>query len=324
MKLVQNLRRFAPDPYIAAIVGMVVLASILPCRGNAADYLKIVTNFAIALLFFLYGIRISPQAIWEGISHWRLQALVFGFTFVVFPAIGLLLAHLARPWLGAQMATGVVFLSLLPSTVQSSIVFTSIARGNVAAALCAASLSNLVGMLLTPILVALILGLRGGAGGQGLKDILEQLFLPFAAGQLLRPWLAALLGRHRFVVGLVDRSSILLVVYSAFSESVVGGLWHQVGVVSLAVLVAVNIFLLGAVMASTMLLSRVFGFSREDRIAIVFCGSKKSLASGVPMANILFPAASVGPIVLPLMLFHQIQLMACAALAKSYASEKPN
>ena len=324
MKLVQNLRRFAPDPYIAAIVGMVVLASILPCRGNAADYLKIVTNFAIALLFFLYGIRISPQAIWEGISHWRLQALVFGFTFVVFPAIGLLLAHLARPWLGAPMATGVVFLSLLPSTVQSSIVFTSIARGNVAAALCAASLSNLVGMLLTPILVALILGLRGGAGGQGLKDILEQLFLPFAAGQLLRPWLAALLGRHRFVVGLVDRSSILLVVYSAFSESVVGGLWHQVGVVSLAVLVAVNILLLGAVMVSTMLLSRVFGFSREDRIAIVFCGSKKSLASGVPMANILFPAASVGPIVLPLMLFHQIQLMACAALAKRYASEKPN
>jgi len=213
---------------------------------------------------------------------------------------------------------------LLPSTVQSSIVFTSIARGNVPAALCAASLSNLVGMLLTPILVALILGLRGGAGGQGLKDILEQLFLPFAAGQLLRPWLAGLLTRHRFVVGLVDRSSILLVVYSAFSESVVSGLWHQVGVVSLLVLLVVNVVLLAAVMGSTVLLSHMLGFSREDRIAIVFCGSKKSLASGVPMANILFPPASVGPIVLPLMLFHQIQLMACAALAKRYASEKPN
>ena len=324
MTLVQTLRRFAPDPYITAILGMVVLASFLPCRGSAAGYLKIVTDVAIGLLFFLYGIRISPQAIWEGISHWRLQALVFCFTFVLFPAIGILLAHLGRLWLGAQLATGVVFLSLLPSTVQSSIVFTSIARGNVAGALCAASLSNLLGMILTPVLVALILGLKGGAGGQGIKDILEQLFLPFLAGQLLRPWGAAFLGRHGLIVGSVDRGTILLVVYGAFSESVVGGLWHQVGIASLVALFVVNIVLLAAVMASTILLSRVLGFSREDRIAIIFCGSKKSLANGVPMANILFPPASVGPIVLPLMLFHQIQLMACAALARRYANEKPN
>ncbi len=320
MTLVQSLRRLAPDRYIATLIGVVALASILPATGAAAAHVKTATSLAIGLLFLLYGIRLAPQAVWQGLSNWRLQGLIFTATFGLFPLLGLLIAHLAAPWLGTGFATGVVFTSLLPSTVQSSVAFTSIARGNVAAAICAASLSNLIGMLLTPLLVAVILGLKGGATGQGLRDIVEQLFLPFLAGQILRPFLAAFLARHRNIVGLVDRGSILLVVYGAFSASVAQGLWHQMNPSALAALVVVNILLLGVMMAATYATGRTLGFSRADRIVLLFCGSKKSLASGVPMANVLFPAAAVGPIVLPLMLFHQIQLMACAALARRWAN----
>ncbi len=321
MRFISKLRVYLPDAYICAILGMVALAAIFPARGAAAGTVGTATTLAIGLLFFLYGIRISPQAVWQGLSHWRLQATIFTFTFGVFPLLGLAIFHFARPLLGTSLATGVLFLCLLPSTVQSSIVFTSIARGNIAGALCAASLSNLVGMFVTPVLAAVILGLKGGGSVDGAVKIIEQLLAPFLLGQLLRPWLSDLFGRNRHITGLVDRGSILLVVYSAFSESVVAGLWHQLHPAALIALLIVNIALLATVMIGTALASRVLGFSREDRIAIVFCGSKKSLASGVPMANILFPAATVGVIVVPIMLFHQIQLMACAALARRYAKE---
>ncbi len=319
--LLSRAWRLLPDGYICAILGTVLLASVFPCRGEAAHVVKIVTNIAIGLLFFLYGVRLAPQAVWQGIAQWRLQLLVFASTFVLFPILGWGVAAAAKPWLGPAMASGVLFLSLLPSTVQSSIAFTSIARGNVAAALCAASLSNLVGMVITPAMVAVIMGLHGSAPSQEAKDIIAQLFLPFVAGQLLRRWLAPPLQRHRQLIGYTDRGSILLVVYSAFSASVAAGLWHQVSATTLVTLFAVNIVLLAVVLLATWEVGKLFGFSREDRIVLLFCGSKKSLASGVPMAGILFPAAQVGAVVLPIMLFHQIQLMACAWLARRFASQ---
>jgi sodium/bile acid cotransporter 7 len=312
--------RLRIDPYIAAIVGMVVLASILPARGEAAHVMGTITTLAIALLFFLYGARLSREAVIAGLIHWRLQLLVFVSTFVLFPLLGLGLSVLARPWLGAEMALGLVFLSTLPSTVQSSIAFTSIARGNVAAALCSASVSNLVGVVLTPLLVALLFGTHGGFSGAAVTDIALQLFLPFALGQVARPFVGGWIARHKGLLSYVDRGSILLVVYTAFSEGVNGGLWHQVDGWSLAGLLVADLVLLGLVLVSTTVASRLLGFSKEDEITIVFCGSKKSLASGLPMANILFAGRAVGLLVLPLMLFHQVQLMACAALARRYGA----
>jgi sodium/bile acid cotransporter 7 len=255
-----------------------------------------------------------------GVTHWRLQVAVVISTFVLFPLLGLALVHFTRSFLPPALSIGVIFLSVLPSTVQSSIAFTSIARGNVVAAICCASLSNLIGIVATPLLVEVLLSTRGqGFSFDALRDIVLQLFLPFLAGQLLRPWIADWLTRHRGILGYVDRGTILLVVYVAFSKGVVSGIWHQLNDISLLILMVVCLLLLGAVLALTTTLSRRLGFGKEDEIAIVFCGSKKSLASGLPMANILFSGGTVGLIVLPLMLFHQFQLMACAIIARRYA-----
>lgn len=314
------LSRLPIDPYVAAIVGMVCLASLLPVHDTAAVAAGHITTAAIALLFFLHGARLAPTAALAGARHWRLHIVVLAATFLMFPALALgaraLFPHLLSP----PLWTGLVLLSVLPSTVQSSIAFTSIARGNVPAALCAATASNLLGMLLTPVLAGLLLSAQGGFSLKGAGDIVVQLLVPFAAGQLARPLIGAWAQRNRKLLGLVDRGSILLVVYVAFSEGVTHGIWHQLGLSELGRLLAVDAALLAAVLAITTFGSRLLGFSRADEVTIVFCGSKKSLASGLPMATVLLAGQSVGLIVLPLMLFHQIQLMVCAWLAKRYAN----
>lgn len=312
------------DGYVLAIMGMVALASLLPCRGGAAVALHHVTDFAIGLLFFLYGGRLSRQAILAGVSNWKLQIVVLACTFIVFPIIGLGVAGAARPFVDPAISTGLLFLCLLPSTVQSSIAFTSIARGDVPSAVCAASMSNLVGIFLTPVLVGVFLTTPGSGGLSldALRSVVLQLFVPFAAGQALRPWIGGSLHRYEKSLGYVDRGSILLVVYTAFSDGAVNGIWNRVDARTLLVILVTATALLGAMLASTVWASRRMGFAVEQEAAIVFCGSKKSLASGVPMANILFPHHLVGIVVLPLMLFHQIQLMACAAMATRYAERR--
>ncbi|MET0404729.1 MAG: bile acid:sodium symporter family protein, partial [Cystobacter sp.] len=314
------LSRVRPDSFTLALVATVVLATLLPLKGQTASVFHAVTNAGIALLFFLHGARLSRAAILEGATHWRLHLLVMASTFVLFPLLGLGLRWALQGWLTPELLLGVLFLCLLPSTVQSSIAFTSIAGGNVAAAVCSASASNLLGVALTPVLVGLLLDQRGaGISGEAVGVIFAQLFVPFVSGHLLRPWIGAWVTRRRSVLMLVDRGSILLVVYTAFSEAVVNGLWSQLGWRDVGVLGLVCAVLLAAVLGLTTFGSRALGFSRPDEIAIVFCGSKKSLASGVPMASVLFPTATVGAMVLPLMLFHQLQLMVCALLARRYA-----
>lgn len=314
------LARLRIDPYLIALAATVALASVLPATGAAAPVVSTATDLAIALLFFLYGARLSPQAILAGITHWRLQSVILASTYLLFPLLGLALAALVEGRLSGPLATGLVFVCLLPSTVQSSIAFTSIARGNVPAALCAASVSNMLGVVLTPVLVALVLHADAGFSLKAFRDIAVQLLLPFVAGQLVRPWLGPLLARHKKAIGYVDRGSILLVVYEAFGAGVVAGIWSEIGGTDLAIVIAVDVVLLAVVLVATTFAARALGFSKADEIAIVFCGSKKSMASGIPMAGILFPAATVGLVVLPLMLFHQIQLFACAFLAQRYAA----
>lgn len=313
------LRRLRLDPYILAIMGMVALAALLPAQGVGKDVLDHVVVAAIAFLFFLYGARISPQAIWTGITHWRLQGLVFGTTFVVFPLVGFGVLKLAGGYLDSGLATGLMFLCLLPSTVQSSIAFTSIARGNVPAALCSASVSNLAGVVITPLLATMLLSANtGGMSLDAVRDIAVQILLPFIVGQCARPFIGSWLSRQKTLTMVFDRGSILLVVYSAFSAGVVAGIWSKVTPQSLALVIALDLVILVLVLVFTTLVSRLLRFPVEDEIAIVFCGSKKSMASGLPMANIIFSASTVGLIVLPLMLFHQMQLMVCAALARRY------
>lgn len=321
MGLKDLLEKLKLEPYVIALFGMVVLASILPVRGEAAHGLSIIVKLTIALLFFLHGAKLSRESVVAGVTHWRLHLLILAFTFVMFPVLGLLISKLGV--LPTTLAAGILFLCCLPSTVQSSIAFTSIARGNVAAAVVAASASNLFGIFITPVLVGVLMHTQGGASGgwQSVRDIVVQLLLPFIAGQLARPLVSAWITKHKGLIGYVDRGSILLVVYSAFSEAVVGGIWHKISPPQLLILLVVCGVLLAIVLAATTFGARALGFSPEDEKAITFCGSKKSLATGVPMAGILFPGPTAGIIVLPLMIFHQIQLMACSVIAQHYAKQ---
>ena len=315
------LSRLRLDPYIAALLATVAVASLLPARGAVALGLHRAIAVAIALLFFLYGARLSTKEALDGLRHWRLHSVVLASTYVLFPLLGLGARLLPATVLTPELWAGLMFLCCLPSTVQSSIAFTSIARGNVAAAICGASFSNLVGIVVTPLLVALFLFTKGGGVSlESVRSIMVQLLAPFVAGQLLRRWVGGFVVRNKKVLGLADRGSILLVVYAAFSDGVVAGIWGRITPVSMLILLAVNVVLLAIVLATTTLLARKLRFSVDDEITIVFCGSKKSLASGVPMATVLFSGQTVGLIVLPLMVFHQIQLMVCAWLARRYAA----
>jgi sodium/bile acid cotransporter 7 len=303
------------------IVSMVLLATILPAQGLAAVCIDYLAMFAIGLLFFLQGARLSGEAVIAGMTHWRLHLLILGCSFVLFPLLGFGLRALVPGALTQPLWLGVLFLCVLPSTVQSSIAFTSIGRGNIAAAVCAATASNLLGMVITPLLVSLLLAAHGGGiSFNEITKIVLQLLLPFGVGHALRPWIGPWAARNKTLLGYTDRSSILLVVYTAFSGAVVEGIWRTVPLSDLGTLVVVDAVLLLAVLLITTWGSRLLGFNKTDEVTIVFCGSKKTLASGIPMANVLFAGPTVGMVVLPLMIFHQMQLMVCAALARRYAA----
>ncbi|MEV4234338.1 bile acid:sodium symporter family protein [Nocardia sp. NPDC050408] len=317
MKFLAKLRL---DAFMLGILASVAVAALLPARGVAGDALDWITKVAIGVLFLLYGARLEPREALAGLRHWRLHSTVLAVTYLVFPLIGLALRVLVPSVLTDDLYTGVLFLCLVPSTVQSSIAFTSVARGNVAGAVVSASLSNLIGVFATPLLVMLLMDTTGNAtvSPTALLAIVVQLLLPFLAGQLLRPRMTWLL-RHATVTRAVDRGSVYLVVYAAFSAGMVEHIWSGISPRALLATVAVCAGILALVLTITTFGSRHLSFSRPDQIVTVFCGSKKSLATGLPMASVLFAGHSVGLIVLPLMVFHQIQLLTCTVLAQRYA-----
>ena len=316
------MRRFLPDTFTLLLVCSVALASLLPATGSFADNFGVATSVAIGLLFFLHGARLSTDVVIAGILHWRLHLVILLMTFAVFPLLGMALGLIPDSILPKPLYLGILFLCVLPLTVQSSIAFTSMAGGNVPAAICAASASNIFGMFLTPMLVGLLfsVGGHGGFSWDVLQKILLQLLAPFVVGQILQPWIGNWFRSKKKMLTPVDRGSILMVVYLAFSKAVVEGLWQTFSLRDIAIVVGLDILLLAFVLTFTMRGSRFMGFSKPDQITITFCGSKKSLASGVPMAGVIFAGQSIGAIVLPLMLFHQIQLMVCAVVAQKYAA----
>ncbi len=310
------------DPFTLTLITVVLLASFFPARGEFVPFVEHLTTAAIALLFFMHGAKLSREAIIAGGSHWRLHLWVMCSTFIVFPVLGVLFAWWAPIKVDPMLYSGFIYLCILPATVQSAIAFASLAGGNVAAAVCSASASSLLGIFVSPLLVGLLMHLHGAGGDlEQVGKIMLQLLLPFVLGHLSRPWIGSWVAKHKKWIGKTDQTSILLVVYSAFSEAVVNGIWHKVGVGSLLFIVVVSLVLLAIVIAINIFVARRCGFSKPDEITIVFCGSKKSLANGIPMANILFPASILGIMVLPLMIFHQIQLMVCAVLARRYKAQ---
>ncbi|GAB3497668.1 bile acid:sodium symporter family protein [Flexivirga lutea] len=322
------LAKLRVDGFIVAILATVVLASVLPASAGFAPTLDHIVTAAIALLFFLYGARMHPQEAIRGLRHWRLHTLILAFTFLVFPVLGICLRLLEPHLLSPSLYTGVLYLTLVPSTVQSSIAFTSIARGNVAGAIVSASASNLLGVFLTPLLVIAMtgIGVIGGGGsisisGHQMIDICLQILAPFIIGQLARPLVGSFVETHKAQLKYVDRGSIVLVVYAAFSAGVRQGIWSAVEPGQIVFLIVLSIVLVAVMLWLTWYVAERFGFGRADCIAVQFCGTKKSLASGLPMAAVLFAGHQVSIIVLPLMVFHQVQLMMCSWLAARYAGD---
>ena len=316
------LKLLALDRFTILLVLMVLLATLLPISGQLAYYFNILTTVAIAVLFFLHGAKLSREAVIEGMLHWRMHALVFIFTFLIFPLIGLLSRPVLEPVLGQQLYWGFLFMCFLPSTVQSSIAFTSMAKGNVAGAVCSASFSNIIGMFITPILVSYFILGQSQHDFDPTKSIVQitlLLLVPFILGQLLRPFIFPQMRKFPSVVKVFDQGSILMVVYGAFSSAVVAGLWQQVSGITLIYLTLACSVLLTIVMLLALYLPKWLGFNQADQITIFFCSSKKTLASGVPMAQILFIGQPLGMIVLPIMIFHQIQLMVCGVIANQWS-----
>ncbi|MFT3660634.1 MAG: bile acid:sodium symporter family protein [Gordonia sp. (in: high G+C Gram-positive bacteria)] len=311
------------DGFVLSIMLAVIVAAFLPARGTVAEILDHLVVALIAVLFFLYGTRLHPREALAGLTHWRLHLTILAFTFVLFPIVGVVLAPALSSVIGRDLSAGLLYLTLVPSTVQSSIAFTSIARGNVPGAIVSASVSNLLGVFLTPLLVVWLMSTDSGVqfDGSSITKIMLQILLPFVLGQLARPWVAPFLKRYAEPTKYVDRGSIVLVVYVAFSEGVREGLWSLVNAWQVILMVVIATVLVIGMLIVSGQLPRRMGFDREDTIAIQFCGTKKSLATGLPMATVLFAGSSVGLIVLPLMIFHQVQLILCSWLASRYARQ---
>jgi sodium/bile acid cotransporter 7 len=304
-----------------ALLGTLVLATLLPASGAAAVAVNWLANITVVLLFFFHGAKLARSAVIAGLTHWRLHLLVLACTFVMFPLLGLLMASLFGSVLSPALWTGILFLAALPSTVQSSIAFVALAKGNVPAAVASASASQVLGVLLTPLLVSLLSGAQGGdVAISGIGKVALQILLPFIVGHLLRPWLVDFITRYKSTIALTDRATILIAVYSAFSAAVIEDIWSRLPLPDFAILFALCCTMLVIALLFTRLVARRLHFAREDETVIVFCGTKKSLVQGVPMARVLFAGPDLGLILLPIMIFHQVQLMVCAVIARNYAS----
>lgn len=321
------------DPFVVTLLVVLVLGLVVPVGEDAQRVVDVVADVAVTVLFLVYGMRLATREVWAGLRNWRLQGGILASTYVVFPLLGLVVAWAVAPVIGEGLAVGVLFLALLPSTVQSSVAFTSVARGNVAGAICGATVSNVLGMVVTPLLVLWLLSdASGGAAGGtaagavegsgglgGLRTVLLQLLVPFVVGQLLQPWVGDWIRARRWLTLGVDRGTILVVVFGAVAAATSAGVWSSVSGWAIVALLGVSALLLAAMLAITWWGGAALRLSTEDRVALLMCGSKKSLATGLPMASVLFPVAVAGVVAVPVIVFHQLQLVVCAVLARRLA-----
>jgi sodium/bile acid cotransporter 7 len=318
------LRRLLRDWFLAGMISAVALASLFPGIGRSGGPLHgdALGDAGVFLVFLFHGLGLSAASLRSGMSRWRLHAVVQVFTFGVFPLLGVALSALLGGWLPPYLLLGFLYLCALPSTISSSVALTGVARGNVPGAIFNATLSSLLGIFLTPFLVGLASRTTGYALplGEAMKNLAILLLLPFALGQALRPVLGRWFTRWKQHISAFDKGVILLLVHVAFCDSVAAGLWTDYGAGTLALAVAGAALVLAIVLVLSTAAARALRLDKEDEIAAVFCGSKKTLASGVPMAKLLFGAhPGIGLIVLPIMFYHQLQLFVCAVLAQRYA-----
>ncbi|MDO5035192.1 MAG: bile acid:sodium symporter family protein [Actinomycetaceae bacterium] len=304
------------DPFVVSIILILVIGILVPIPNEWIEALTYAGTVAVMILFLVYGMRLPTSEIVDGLKNIKLQLSVLLSTFVVFPLLGVITMPLMKPMLGTTFALGLLYLTLLPSTVQSSVSFTSIAGGNVAAAVTSATISNTLGMVFTPLLVMLIMGASTGVGWGSIVDVLTKLLIPFIIGQFLQPKLGDRVRANKWLTKSVDRGTILIVVASSVAGATARGLWDTLTWGDAAGLVVASGVLLAVMMFGTWKAGHLLKMNRRDNIALLMCGSKKSLATGLPMAAIIFPPHIVAAVTVPVIVFHQLQLMVAAIIAR--------
>lgn len=306
------------DWFIVSLLAVLAAGLLVPVSGTGSDIVSWLSTAAVVVLFLLNGLRMSPADVWGGLRNWKVQGLILLTGYIAFPALVLGVTTLAHGALDPDLAAGLVFLSTLPTTVQTCVIYTVEAGGNGAAALTAATVSNLLALVLSPLLVLLLLGSHVSLGTGTVTRILVQILLPFAVGQVLRPWLGRWAVRHAAKLKYVDRTSILTIVYSAVSAATVAGVWGTVSPAALLLVLALVALILAVVSVLTVAASRTTGLPGPDRTTVLFCGSQKSLTTGLPIAGALFPTG--GLVIVPLMIYHVVQLIAGAVTVRRIAA----
>ncbi|MFC3025071.1 bile acid:sodium symporter family protein [Vibrio zhugei] len=326
MKVLEKLKK---EWFILGMMVAIALAIVTPNVGKTDGWLRldIVTSLGIALVFFLHGLGLSPQAIKAGLSNWKLHIYVQLATFVVYPLLWVIFGDQFLAFMPAPLAFGFCYLFSLPSTVSSSVTMTSVGKGNVPGAIFNASLSSIIGVFITPALIEAFMGLQGANMNfwEAVLDIGKLLLVPMALGQLLRPYLVAWTTRHKAIVGKLDKYVIILIVYNAFCDSVINGIWTQFSTRLLLLSIAICIVVLLIMVHGIQWGARCCGFELSDEVAAVFCGTKKTLAAGIPMAKVIFGSdPNLGMLLLPIMLYHPLQIFYCAMIANRYAAKAEN
>lgn len=319
--------KFKLDWFLWGMAAAVGLAWVFPGPGARGGWMhpELVTKLGVALIFFLHGAALSFAALKAGTMRWRLHLVVQACTYLFFPVIGVVLLALIGTRLPADLRLGIFYLCALPSTVSSSVAMTAAARGNVPAAVFNATLSSLIGIFLTPLWISVWVNTSGHGLplGKVILDLVLWLLLPLVLGQVSRPLIGGWIAKRKKQVNVVDRCTILLMLYTSFCDSVRQGVWTGHGVTIIVAVIVGSAVLFFLVMESVNAVCRWLKFETADRIAAVFCGSKKTLASGVPMAQLMFAGyPGLGLIVLPIMIYHPMQLIICGVLAGRWAQRK--
>lgn len=318
------LARLKVDPFVLALLAVIALAALWPAPGVSGGPLHadVIGSYGVGVIFLLYGMTLAADQMWRSMGLWREHLLVQGATFLLFPAIVFAAQFVTDELFSQGFLTGLFFLAALPSTVSSSVAMTSLARGNVPLSIFNASISSLIGVFVTPVLMAWYLHTAGS--GLALTSVILKLLglvlVPIAIGQMLRPLLGPLLSRHKGIVRLADRSVILVIVYNAFCDSMREGIWKAQDPWTLPLLAGLVILLFFSVYGILSAICRLLGLKVEDRISVLFCGSKKSLVTGLPMAGIMFGASPQAALIIaPLMMYHLFQLLIVSFIASDYA-----
>lgn len=322
-KIKSFLSSIGLDWFLGAIIVMVILAYYFPFIGLIQEPISLeeIANYGVSGIFFFYGLKLSTDKLKQGLSNWKMHIVIQTTTFVLFPLIVLLVKPLFRED-NQNLWLGLFYLAALPSTVSSSVVMVSIANGNIPAAIFNASISSLVGLFMTPLWVGFFIVADTGNfdAWSIIGKLCLQVLLPLIIGMLLNRRLGWFADKYKTTLKTFDQSVILIIIYTSFCKSFTLNLFKDLSFLELILLMAGLLGLFFAVILITNTISKMLGFSKADNITVMFCGSKKSLVHGTVMSKVLFTQSSiVGIILLPLMIYHALQLIAASIMAQKFS-----